>query len=63
MTEAGKTGAAASNAAEPIIELVETIPARYLLLAVAVGFVIAFAVLYVTSDRLKSMTEGTDDGE
>jgi formate/nitrite transporter FocA (FNT family) len=58
MTEAGKGAAgAAGSAAEPIIELVETLPLRYLVLAAAAGFVISFAILYALSGRLNAPEE------
>ena len=60
MTEAGKK---VTDVAEPIIELVETIPLRYVALAVAAGFVVAFVILYTMSDRIGRMAEGSSEPE
>lgn len=60
-TAAKTTAAATKEAAEPIIELVETIPLRYIALAVAAGFVISFLILYGMSDRIARLAQDNTD--
>jgi membrane protein DedA with SNARE-associated domain len=60
MTQAGKPATAAASAAvDPIIELVEVVQVRYLVLAALVGITVGIAILYVIGQRM----EGTDNSD
>lgn len=61
MTGPVKPVAGAAAAIEPIIELVEVISLRWIVLAAVAGFVVSFAILYAMSDRIRT-AGGMDDG-
>lgn len=60
MTE--QTGKTVADTAKPIIELVEVIPMRYIVLALAVGVAATFTAMYIIGHRMESEQGTNNDG-